>query len=193
MQKQLLQAPQHKRAPMGILESAVDASGTFSGYASVFLKPDLSRDIIMPGAFKQSLLERGVGGIRMLWQHDATQPIGIWQDIREDAKGLFVKGKLNLSVLKAREAYALMSDGALNGLSIGFSAQKVRKSPKSSHRQIERVDLWEISIVTFPMLPEARVHALKSCSQGQLLHTIERATQHIKTATQQIQNSGENQ
>ena len=136
--------------------------GVFEGYASLFNTEDLGHDVIAPGAFRESLSARGTSGIKMLFQHDPALPIGVWDEIREDGKGLFVRGRLMSAVTKAREVLALMKAGALDGLSIGFKARKSRRDARSGVRRIERADLWEISVVTFPMLPDARVAAVKS-------------------------------
>jgi HK97 family phage prohead protease len=98
----------------------------------------------------------------MLFQHDPNQPIGTWTRIYEDARGLYVRGRLATEVAKAREVLSLMRAGALDGLSIGFRAVKGARNAKSGVRRLEKIDLWEISIVTFPMLPEARVASVKS-------------------------------
>ncbi len=154
--------------------SAVEADGTFSGYASLFGKPDLGRDVVMPGAFSTSLAKRGAGGVKMLFQHDPNQPIGVWLAIREDADGLFVKGRLTTEVEKAREVLSLMRAGALDGLSIGYRTVRGRTDTKTGVRQLFEVDLWEISVVTFPMLPEARVSAVKAArEEGRLPTTRE--------------------
>lgn len=136
--------------------------GVFEGYASLFDREDLGHDVIAPGAFRESLRNRGVTRIKMLFQHDPTEPIGVWDEIREDARGLYVRGRLMTAVSKAREVLALMRAGALDGLSIGFKAVKARRDAATGVRRIEKVDLWEISVVTFPMLPDARVAAVKS-------------------------------
>lgn len=148
-----------KRA--GLALENVDTDGSFSGYASLFGQLDLGRDIIEPGAFAKSLKTRGPSGIRMLWQHDATEPIGVWTTIREDARGLYVEGRLAKGVVRARDALELMRGGALDGLSIGFRAVRARKDARTGIRRIIEADLWEISIVTFPMLPSARVTSVK--------------------------------
>ena len=140
----------------------ISVDGLFEGYASLFGVVDLSRDVVEAGAFAASLARRGASGVRMLWQHDPAEPIGQWLTLREDARGLFVRGRLSLDVARARELRALMKAGALDGLSIGFRPEKFRTDPRSGHRRLERVDLWEISLVTFPMLPGARVSAVKS-------------------------------
>jgi HK97 family phage prohead protease len=139
--------------------ASVAADGTFEGYASLFGVPDLGRDVVERGAFTASLKARGAAGIRLLWQHDPGEPIGRWLSIAEDARGLMVQGRLNLDVARARDVHALMRDGAVDGLSIGFKAQKARTDPATGYRRLIAVDLWEISIVTFPMLPGARISA----------------------------------
>jgi len=141
---------------------AVERDGTFSGYASLFGRVDLGRDMVERGAFADSIEKRGAGGIRMLFQHDPNQPIGTWQEIREDERGLFVRGKLATGVAKAREVLELMRDGALDGLSIGFRTVRAVSEPRTGIRRIRKADLWEISVVTFPMLPEARVEKVKA-------------------------------
>jgi uncharacterized protein len=142
--------------------TAVEADGTFSGYASLFGEVDLGRDIVVRGAFAGSLASRGAAGIRMLFQHDPACPIGVWEEVREDASGLFVRGRLTTEVAKAREVLALMRAGAVDGLSIGFRAVRGRTDAKTGVRRLLEVDLWEISVVTFPLLPAARVSAVKS-------------------------------
>ena len=141
---------------------SVQEDGAFEGYASLFGREDLARDIVVRGAFAASLDKRGASGIRMLFQHDPAQVIGVWDDIVEDERGLYVRGRLTAGVAKAREVLALMRDGALDGLSIGFRTVQARRDKRTGVRKLERIDLWEISIVTFPMLPDARVGAMKA-------------------------------
>ena len=140
----------------------VSFNGIFEGYACLFHREDLGRDIIVPGAFRESLAKRGVAGVRMLFQHDPNQPIGTWITIHEDARGLFVRGQLATEVAKAREVLSLMRSGAIDGLSIGFRTVKGVRNPRTGVRRLEKIDLWEISVVTFPMQPEARVASVKS-------------------------------
>jgi len=139
-----------------------DSDGTFEGYASLFNREDLGRDVVLPGAFRDSLAKRGARGIKLLFQHDANQPIGIWTTLEEDSRGLYAHGRLMREVGKAREVMALMRAGALDGLSIGFKTVKARRDRASGVRQLEKIDLWEISIVTFPLLPEARITSTKT-------------------------------
>ena len=159
--------------------SAVEADGTFTGYASLFGRADLGRDMVMPGAFRASLAKRGAGGVKMLFQHDPNTPIGVWLDIREDGEGLFVKGRLTTDVERAREVLSLMRAGALDGLSIGYRTVRGRTDAKTGVRALYEVDLWEISVVTFPMLPEARVVSVKD-AQVHLARTIRRAAQLVR-------------
>lgn len=141
--------------------SGLTQDGSFIGYASLFGVVDMGRDVVMPGAFRTSLEKRGASGVKMLWQHEASQPLGLWTSIIEDGHGLKVEGQLNLAVARSREIYALMRDGALDGLSIGFRTESAVKDKSTGIRRLIRLDLWEISIVTFPMLPQARVSAIK--------------------------------
>jgi len=135
--------------------------GTFCGYASLFGQVDLARDVVEPGAFSRAIRRRGAAGIRMLYQHDPAEPIGTWLDIAEDERGLLVRGRLTPGVGRAREVLELMRAGALDGLSIGFRTVRARKDARAGVRRIVEADLWEISVVTFPMLPGARVESVK--------------------------------
>jgi HK97 family phage prohead protease len=117
--------------------------------------------MVMPGAFAASLRTRGLRRIPMLFQHDPAEPVGIWLELREDMRGLFARGRLIPDVKRARELLALLRAGALDGLSIGFRTVKGRIDPRTRVRKLEAVDLWEISIVTFPLLAGARVRAVK--------------------------------
>ncbi len=154
-----------KFAPVDL--KRVDADGTFSGYATIFGKEDMGRDVVMPGAFAESLKKRGASGIKLLFQHDPSEPLGVWLEMREDAKGLWVKGRLMPDVVRAREVLSLMRAGALDGLSIGFRTVTGLTDPKTGVRRLHKIDLWEISVVTFPMLPEARVDAVKRRAAGE--------------------------
>lgn len=145
---------------------SVGTNGAFEGYASLFGREDLGRDVVVRGAFSESLAQRGARGVRMLFQHDPGQPIGVWDEIVEDAKGLYARGRLMAEVAKAREVMSLMKAGALDGLSIGFKALRAKRDARSGVRRLEKIDLWEISVVTFPMLPDARVQGVKARPLG---------------------------
>ena len=140
----------------------VTLNGVFEGYASLFNREDLARDVVLPGAFRECLARRGAAGVRMLFQHDPNQPIGTWERLYEDARGLYARGRLATEVGKAREVEALMRAGALDGLSIGFRTIKGVRDKRTGLRRLEKIDLWEVSVVTFPLLTEARVASVKS-------------------------------
>lgn len=153
----------------------VTGDGSFSGYASVFGEVDLGRDVIDRGAFARSISRKGASGVRMLFQHDPAQPIGRWTAIREDERGLYVEGQLTLGAGKADEVYAHLRNRALDGLSIGFRTVRSVNDRKSGIRHILEADLWEISIVTFPMLPSARIVSVKhQCAHDRAERLAER-------------------
>lgn len=130
------------------------------GYASLFNKSDRSGDVVEPGAYAKTLKELADScrTVKMLWQHDANEPIGVWDEVLEDDRGLFVRGRLLPEVGRAREAAALIEAGAIDGLSIGYRTRKAIRNGKGQ-RLLSELELWEVSLVTFPMLPEARVDA----------------------------------
>lgn len=133
--------------------------GTIEGYASVFGVVDQGGDLVAPGAFEKSLA-RGEP-VRMLWQHDPTRPIGIFDEIEEDAAGLRVKGRIFANVSDGADALALLRGGAINGLSIGYRAVRTTAAAEGV-RRIEEADLWEISLVTFPMNRLSTVSSVKA-------------------------------
>lgn len=139
------------------------ASGTIEGYGSVFGLVDRGGDIVEPGAFKASLAEwkRRKQLPSMLWQHDSSSPVGIWTEMVEDDRGLRVKGELILDVPKAAVAHALMKRGAVRGLSIGYRTKESDIDRATGARRLKRVDLYELSLVTIPMLPEAQITGVK--------------------------------
>jgi len=135
--------------------------GAFSGLASVFGNTDLVGDVVAPGAFKDSI--RDPAKIKMLWQHDSGQPIGVWKALAETDKGLHAEGHLLLGVQRGEEAHLLLKAGALDGLSIGFRIPKggADFDKETGVRTLRRVNLWEVSLVTFPANPKARVSRVK--------------------------------
>lgn len=150
---------EHKYCQLG-QEVRVTDGTVISGYASLFGITDQGGDVVDTGAYTRSLEGARAKGrsIKMLWQHDPTQPIGVWDEVREDAKGLWVKGRLLPDVARAREACALLEAGAIDGLSIGYRTVTSRKGD-TGQRHLSQLELWEVSLVTFPMLPDARVGA----------------------------------
>ncbi len=141
--------------------ATIAPDGTVEGYASLFGEIDQARDMVMPGAFARSLRTRGVRRIPMLFQHDPAEPVGVWLELREDDRGLYARGRLIPEVARGRELLALLRAGTADGLSIGFRTVKGRLDPKTRIRKLDIIDLWEISIVTFPLLTEARIHGVK--------------------------------
>jgi hypothetical protein len=170
--KSLAPKIEHKFADQQL--SGVEADGTFSGYASLFDVEDLGNEVIAKGAFSKSLRDKKTSDIRLLFQHNPDEPIGHWLEIFEDTTGLFVKGRLNLNVARAREVHALMREGAIDGLSIGFKTVRARHEKSGKVRRILEADLWEVSVVTFPMLPQARVSQIKARGNLPTRRTFER-------------------
>ena len=142
------------------LNGVPDDDGKFEGYASVFDIVDQGMDVVSPGAFRKSL-DQG-RNIKLLWQHDMSKPIGVWEEIKEDEKGLFVRGRLLTDVQQGREANALLRAGAIDSMSIGYRTKEAVAEGNGTVRRLTEVDLFEISLVTFPMLPDAQVTAVKS-------------------------------
>jgi uncharacterized protein len=155
----------------------ITADGTFSGYGSVWGVVDSYGDIVVPGAFQASLEAHALADDmpKLLWQHLPEEPIGPWFEMREDDKGLWAKGQMLQEVQRGREGLALMRCGALSGLSIGYeavdqvnmSAEEVRQTygyevpAGGTYRVLLEIDLWEVSVVTFPALAVAQVDSVK--------------------------------
>lgn len=125
-----------------------------AGYASLWGVADLNGDVVAKGAFAASLAKTGAAGVRMLHQHEGRGAVGVWDEIAEDELGLFVRGRVMDWSAEARFASALSRAGALDGLSIGFRSHRARREGRL--RVLVEVELWEVSLVTFPMLPGAR-------------------------------------
>lgn len=148
---------------------AAGDDGTVEGYGSVFGVRDNYDDVIAKGAFIQSLKDHKAAGTMpaMLWQHDADKPIGVWTEMVEDEKGLRIKGQLAMETVKGKEAHALLKMGALNGLSIGFMSKEWAYDRETEVRTLTAIDLWEVSLVTFPANEKARVTNVKSADELQ--------------------------
>ena len=132
----------------------IDGDGRFAGYASVFNRLDSGGDIVLPGSFAKSLAKKR-GRIRLLFQHDPKEPVGTWESMAEDSHGLFVTGRLVPGVPRSDALRRLIENRALDGLSIGF--RTVKASRQAGKRLLHEIDLYEVSIVTFPMMEEARI------------------------------------
>ena len=161
---------------------AVGDDGLIEGYGSVFNVVDDWGDIVAPGAFAASLGAHRAAGTMpaMLWQHRDAEPIGVWTEMVEDAKGLRVKGRLVLEAPRGKEAHALLKAGALNGLSIGFISRKWSWDDTTDIRTLTEVDLWEVSPVTFPANGQARVGSVKSAPPA--VNTIRDAERALRDA-----------
>lgn len=135
--------------------------GTFEGYGSIFGNVDAYGEKVVPGAFVESLAKHRREGtnVLMLWQHDPDNPIGVWEDLAEDAKGLYGRGRLILEIQKAREVRALMLQKAIGGLSIGY--REVETEPDGNILLLKKLELYEISPVAFPANRRARIEAVK--------------------------------
>ncbi len=147
-----------------------EAPGTFEGYGAIFGNLDRDGDIVQKGAFAESLKARLPA---LLWQHNTKEPIGRFDEVREDAKGLFVRGRLS-GQGRGAEAYELLQMGALDGLSIGFVTKEAQRNATTGTRTIVRADLMEVSLVTFPANELARISAVKSAGSIADTRTFER-------------------
>lgn len=144
-----------------------ETGGTFSGYASVFGEVDDGGDVIEAGAFSKSLPARTP---KLLFQHDSSELIGKWLEVKEDDKGLFVKGQIFETIQRGREVLSLVRNGVLDGLSIGYKTVKAAADNARNVRRLIEVELFEISLVTFPMLDAARIDQVKNWD----IRTVER-------------------
>lgn len=143
---------------------AVGSDGEIEGYASVFGVIDNYDDIIVQGAFSATLQAHKAAGTMpaMLWQHDSSAPIGVWTEMAEDATGLLIKGRLALDTKGGQEAHALIKMNAISGLSIGFMPVQWAYNTSTDVRTLTAIDLWEVSLVTFPANQRARITTVKS-------------------------------
>ena len=175
--KNFAETLEHKFARLGGQVSVTDGT-VIEGYASLFGQRDQGGDVVAPGAYGRSLraLSETGGRVKMLWQHDPAEPIGVWDEVREDGKGLYVKGRLLTEVARAREAAALIAAGAIDGLSIGYRTVKATKDDRG-RRSLDELELWEVSLVTFPMLPDARVGAKGESPESALMRDLAAALQ----------------
>lgn len=179
---------EHKTFKMRVKQQDIDnEGGTFSGHASVFNNTDFHGDIVARGAFKRTIDLQG-GKVPILWQHDSSNPIGVTKGLAEDDRGLFMKNaQLVRATQRGREALALLREGAINGLSIGFETLQDEFDKDKDARVIKEVRLWEISLVTFPANPKARVEDVKEMdsrlkSALQKIHVLESRLKDLETA-----------
>ena len=151
---------EHKQVDFQV--SDVSDEGTITGYGSVFGALDAGNDIVLPGAFKKSLAARGGKPIPMLWNHIDSFPIGKWTEVSEDERGLKLTGKFTMASTKAQEIHALAKDQVISGLSIGYKTKNAEVDESTGIRRLKELDLWEVSVVNFPMLDIAQIDTVKS-------------------------------
>lgn len=151
----------HKKS-LALAIKQVGEAGVFEGYGSTFDVLDQGGDIVVRGAYAKTLEHRGARGIKLLYEHNPSEPIGVWEDLREDDVGLYCRGRLLIEDLpKAREVHALMRAGAVDGLSIGYRVVDSARDTQQGARLLQEVDLREISVVTFPMNETSRIASVK--------------------------------
>ncbi|MFG1465245.1 HK97 family phage prohead protease [Xanthobacter sp. DSM 24535] len=179
-------AVETKNSGVFLDQKSISDSGVIEGYGSVFGVVDSYNEVVEPGAFVASLVEASRRGrkVKMLWQHDPMQPIGVWDDLSEDKKGLYVKGRLLKDVLpRAAEAYAMLKEEALDGLSIGYrTIETAPHEDKQGVLLLKKLDLREVSIVTFAANERARVEMVKSLVAGGKLPTVREFEEHLRDA-----------
>lgn len=162
---------------------AVEDDGVFEGFGSIFGNVDSYKEIVAPGAFAESLAGWKAAGRLppVLWQHRSGEPIGPYLSMEEQPIGLHVKGKLLVDdVQRAKEARALMKAKAVNGLSIGFVTREDSYDRVTGIRTLKKVDLWEVSVVTFPANPAAQISSVKSAIDA--IQTVRDAEAFLRDA-----------
>lgn len=162
------------------VESASDEFLTVSGYGSVFGVTDQGGDVVEPGAFRESIASGAVP--KMLWQHDPSQPIGVWDSVAEDARGLFMRGRISKRTVKGAEVCEMIQMGAIDGLSIGYAIKDNGSRLQDGRRFISDVELWETSVVTFPMNRSAGITEAKSAddmTEAEIKRHVEKSLRKI--------------
>jgi HK97 family phage prohead protease len=170
----------HKTLDFGFQFKATNDDGTFEGYGSVFNITDGGGDIVVPGAFADTLATQKAAGRMpaMLWQHRPSEPIGVYTHMEEDAVGLKVSGQLALKTTRGAEAYELMKMGALSGMSIGYRSRDDSYDRVTGVRTLKKLDLVELSLVTFPMNDASRISSVKSAIEE--IETIRDAERFLR-------------
>lgn len=162
---------------------SIDEKGIFTGYGSVFGNVDSYKEVVAQGAFAESLAQWKYAGRLppVLWQHRSGEPLGPYLEMREDTHGLWLKGQLLVDdVARAKEARALMQSKAVNGLSIGFMTREDSYDKLTGIRTLKKVDLWEVSVVTFPANPAAQISGVKGVIDA--LETLADAERYLRDA-----------
>ncbi|KJV63533.1 MULTISPECIES: HK97 family phage prohead protease [Ehrlichia] len=151
---------QQKTCNLLLSEKNIKQSGTFSGYASVFNVVDRQKHVILPGAFSNAI--KNIHKIKLLWQHNSTEPIGNVTSMVENNIGLYITANLLLDLQKGKEAYLMLKNGIINALSIGYSVVDDHMNDNTGVRILKKVSLWEISLVTFPANIHSKVTSVKN-------------------------------
>lgn len=180
MQDALIQGLEHKFRQFDT-EIEVQDGARIEGYASYFGRADQGGDIVSEGAYAASLKRLADAGrsVKFLWQHDPAQPIGLWEEVREDSRGLYVRGRILPEVARGREAIALIDAGAIDGLSIGYRTVRSGLN-EAGQRTLSEIELWEVSLVTFPMLPDARIGAKAEAPETALFRDLAGAVEDAR-------------
>lgn len=169
---------ENKAAILKLDIKQITDEGIIEGYGAVFGNVDFTGDVLLKGAFLDTLgkMSEENRTIPMLWQHQGDAVIGVWEVLKEDDKGLWVRGKVFLETQGGKEAFIMLKGGAVTGLSIGYVTRSADYSEDMEIRYLRQVDLEEISVVTFPANDMARIEAVKSIKQriaeGELPATI---------------------
>lgn len=158
-----------------LFETRATAEGVVEGYGATFNGVDSYGDTIQPGAFSEAI--KGALPL-MLWQHQQAAPIGRWTELREDSRGLFVRGQLNMQTTAGREAYAHLREQDISGLSIGYRIPPGGVESRGDVRLLKSIDLREISIVSMPADDRARVTAVKA-QRPETLRELQHALQGL--------------
>lgn len=148
-------------------------AGLFEGYASTFGERDLGGDIVVAGAFTKSLKASGAKGVKMFSDHDSRKRIGVWTDIVEDEKGLFVKGRLLLEKQDGKDAYIDLKEGVIDAMSIGYRTIDHSYDGRRKARMLKEVRLMEISLLPFGMNENARVTGVKAANEIKTIREFE--------------------
>lgn len=156
--------------------------GSISGYGSIFGNLDSYGEIVEPGAFTASLKAHAKSKSMplMLWQHDSHEPIGVWDEMVEDDKGLRCDGRLLLDLQKGKDAWVRLKAGAMRGLSIGYRV--LASEPEGNNLRLKKLDLMEVSIVSFPANDRALVQTVKSILDSGDLPTVRQFEEHLRDA-----------
>jgi len=171
---------ERKYLDVALIVEDIEESGDFSGYASVFDITDSHNDVVLKGAFSRTLMDikSGKRDVKLLWQHHMDEPIGVLTALYEDERGLYVEGKLLLDVQRGKEAYSLLKSSAIGGLSIGYTVEAFDIDATSGSRLLRDLDLWEVSLVTFPANAQAGITGIKT----KLPQTVREFEQFLREA-----------